>query len=303
MRILVTGGSGFIGSYVVRELLTHKTPHDIVSASRSHCCQDDDFRLRDEHLHTLKEYHLDVAKDEQVKRLMKGFEPEAVFHLAANPLVKSEDVETNVLGTCNLLKHCPRGARFAFASSATVYGDSGRVSEDDALCPNSVYGAAKAASEQFVHAHTLLGRVRGICFRLVANVGGGATHGLLPDVVAKLKSDFPTLCLIGDRPGSIKPFSYVRDTARFVVDAGLNPSVLGPVNVSPAAPISVERVAELVMATTGIRKPVEWLGQKANWAGDNRLVIVDTDRAYRFGYRPQYPSSEEAIVAAAKEMM
>jgi nucleoside-diphosphate-sugar epimerase len=164
--------------------------------------------------------HCDIGCPWDVKKIMTASEPQTVFHLAGDAIVR-EDVDfptdvtwSNVLPTHNLLAYCPEGCRFVLASSATVYGAglAHGSCEYDATRPNSIYGATKVAAEALVDAYTRLGRVKGVSLRLVANVGYGASHGVLRDIMFKLLSGSASLALLGDAPGSSKPYLHVSDT-------------------------------------------------------------------------------------------
>lgn len=306
MIALVSGGHGFIGKSVVKELMLHSEIKTIVVASRSgadywsHDCGTNKWTI----LHD----YMDLSVDDSVINVLDTHRPNYIFHLGANPTVKKEIgcriSDTNILGTHHLLEYCEPGTRFAFASSATVYGD-GYGAEDIAPSPTSVYAATKVASEALVDGYTSLGKISSVIFRLVANVGGLATHGVLVDLYRKLRSDSPELELLGEYPGSKKPYTYVGDTARFIVNTTLDASLAGKVNVMPydAGYLSIDSIADLLMQTVGIRKPKKWLGEGANWAGDQKELRVAAEKALFWGFHPEYPSSKLAVLKAARELM
>jgi hypothetical protein len=120
---------------------------------------------------------------------------------------------------------------------------------------------------------------------LVANVGGGATHGVLPDIVRKLRSPDPELVLLGAAPGSSKPYAYVGDTAKFMVECGLKPDKHILANVGPDDHLTIEYMALLAMDYLKIKKRIRW-DVKANWRGDNRVVKIDNTlvRSLGWGY-------------------
>jgi UDP-glucose 4-epimerase len=306
--VLVTGGTGFIGQHIVQQLLNGQNIH-VVLLTRG---------LSDHpHIHhdmsRLSIVTGDVRWKGKASYLMNEFQPSVIFHLAGIPTVKLDKNdpcghnvwETNVEGTRNLLTYAPKGCRFVLASSATVYGEGMKVFEsfeEDPCYPSSLYALSKWTSEELVNLYTRMGHVNGLNLRYIANVGRGATHGLLYDIIRKLKSDSPTLDLLGDAPGSVKPYMHVDDTAAATIYLA-GKSINETVNVATPDPWSVKGVAELVMDATGIRKPINWLGADANWAGDNKCVNVSNLKLENLGWCPKYRSSEASLIQAVKELI
>jgi UDP-glucose 4-epimerase len=163
MRILVTGGAGFIGSHLVDRLVddAHQVlvVDDLSTGRRANLAAAE----RSGHCRFVK---TDIAASELLP-LVVDFGPELVLHLAAQMDVRKSvadplhDARTNVLGTVNVLTAAVQcGARkVVFASSGgTIYGEPERlpVTEDAPLRPGSPYGAAKVAGETYVGAFARL---------------------------------------------------------------------------------------------------------------------------------------------------
>lgn len=171
MRIIVTGGAGFIGSAVVR-LLLDETEHDVLVLDKlsyaGNLANLDGYRDRPR----LRFVRADIADAQAVGRAFADFRPDGLINLAAETHVdRSIDgprafVDTNVTGTCVLLEaarqtRAARSAggvapfRFHHVSTDEVYGalgTEGMFAEDDAYRPNSPYSATKAASDHLVRA-------------------------------------------------------------------------------------------------------------------------------------------------------
>lgn len=309
MRVLISGGSGQIGRYVRRLL---ERDHQVVVLSRS----GDPCRLQP----TRGQAHFwecDITDEASVKDACWLFQPELILHLAGIATVKVDEESPceisrcNVLGTHHLLAHSLKGARFLLASSATVYGNNTSKSmpatESILPTPVSVYAATKLAQEALVEAYTRLGLVSGCSLRLCASVGSGTRHGLLHDIIRKLNSSSNELELIGDEPGSVKPFLYAGDIAQAFAHFGLCPTYEstfeGQVNITSGDSATVLDVARAAMKGTGITKPIRWLGQAANWAGDNPKVFVDGSLARRLGFSPCYSFSVDAVEAAVFDIV
>jgi dTDP-glucose 4,6-dehydratase len=171
MRILLTGGCGFIGSNLVRYLI-RRTDHVVVNcdkltyAGNVRSLADIEGNSRYQHL------HLDIADHDAVGRMIDEVAPDAIMHLAAESHVDrsitgpADFIQTNVVGTFNLLDHSWRylqtqGSikrdrfRFLHVSTDEVYGslgETGQFSELTRYDPHSPYAASKASSDHLARA-------------------------------------------------------------------------------------------------------------------------------------------------------
>ncbi len=168
MKLLVTGGAGFIGSAVVRLALTRGHAVVNVDALTYAACLDN---LND--VAGMPEYafeHADIRDDKALAQIFTNHQPDAVLHLAAESHVdRSIDgpgafIDTNVTGTYSLLQAArayweahgrQTSFRFHHVSTDEVYGSlgtEGYFTEDTPYAPNSPYSASKAASDHLVRA-------------------------------------------------------------------------------------------------------------------------------------------------------
>jgi dTDP-glucose 4,6-dehydratase len=168
MKILVTGGAGFIGSAVVR--LAIERGHEVINldALTYAACLENVASVAMSPNYSFVQ--ADIRDATAMEALFNGHKPDAVMHLAAESHVdRSIDgpgafIETNVNGTFTLLqaarsyweaKGRPAGFRFLHVSTDEVYGTlgaTGLFTEDTAYAPNSPYSASKAASDHLVRA-------------------------------------------------------------------------------------------------------------------------------------------------------
>lgn len=165
-KILVTGGFGFIGSAVVRHILSH-TEHDVgvidkltYAADLSNIVWQGNKRV--------KCWFYDLADKELIDKVVKEFSPDYVMHLAAESHVDnsiadpSPFIVSNIVGTYNLLESCKHFAKdlikFHHISTDEVYGDlasrgnNSLFTEGDPYHPSSPYSASKASSDHLVEA-------------------------------------------------------------------------------------------------------------------------------------------------------
>ena len=168
MKILVTGGAGFIGSAVVRQAIA--AGHQVVNldALTYAACLDNVASVADSPLYTFEQ--ADIRDADALGRIFSEHRPDTVMHLAAESHVdRSIDgpaafVETNVNGTYQLLEAArrywngqgqPESFRFHHISTDEVYGTlgaTGMFTEDTPYAPTSPYSASKAASDHLVRA-------------------------------------------------------------------------------------------------------------------------------------------------------
>ena len=168
MKLIVTGGAGFIGSAVVRAAVARG--HSVVNldALTYAACLDNVAGVADEDGYSFE--HADIRDAEAMARIFREYQPDAVMHLAAESHVdRSIDgpgafIDTNVTGTYTLLQAArayweaagrPDGFRLHHVSTDEVYGSlgaEGLFTEDTPYAPRSPYSASKAASDHLVRA-------------------------------------------------------------------------------------------------------------------------------------------------------
>ncbi|SFR01994.1 dTDP-glucose 4,6-dehydratase [Poseidonocella sedimentorum] len=168
MKLLVTGGAGFIGSAVVRLAVTRG--HEVVNldALTYAACLENVAPVADSSLYSFEK--ADIRDRPALDRIFAAHKPDAVMHLAAESHVdRSIDgpaafIETNVTGTFNMLEAArsywesagrPETFRFHHISTDEVFGTlgaTGQFTEETPYAPNSPYSASKAASDHLVRA-------------------------------------------------------------------------------------------------------------------------------------------------------
>ena len=214
MKVLVTGGNGFIGRHIVKEL--HTRGMKVISLD----IVPPPVRLPG------VSYVDDTIMDKySLSSYMRGCD--AMFHLAAMLGVKRSDkqllkcLNVNIQGTVNALEACRMSAvpYFLFTSSSEIYGDvsQDRVSEESPLNPKSVYAISKLAGEQYVKAfHREYGMEYNIVRFFNIYGPGQVAEFVIPRFIKMVEKGIaPTLYGDGKQ---IRSFCNTRDSSRAVVD-------------------------------------------------------------------------------------
>ena len=182
MNILITGGAGFIGSHLQDRLLELGHEIAVIDSLRTGKKENLDPKT--------KFYQVDIREGEEIKKIFQEFQPEIVFHLAAQNSVPYsmdhplEDAETNVLGMMNLLEASKevKFKKFIFSNTGgALYGDVEDVdlplAEDFiTLRPSSFYGVSKRCAEEYLKLYGNLYGIGWVSLRY-ANVYGPRQDG------------------------------------------------------------------------------------------------------------------------------
>lgn len=289
MRVIVTGGAGFIGSHIVEQLLTagHE-PHVIDNLSTG------DRRNVPAGV-TLHE--VDVRDLAAVQKVFEAVRPQAVTHQAAQMSVSLSvrepyfDAEVNVMGLLSVLQAADRTGveRFVFASSGGVlYGDvHAPAPETHPADPVSPYGISKWVGERYLKFYSQQSKMSCIALRY-SNVFGPRQN---PHGEAGVVAIFCQRLLRGESATIngdgkyIRDYVYVTDVAAANLCALTQPAIepFRPYNVGTGQPIDTNQIGEAIhrecqrLAKPGQQVPP--LGYGPARAGDLRSNIIDAARA------------------------
>lgn len=224
-RVVVFGGTGFIGSHLVDALLSLKC--SVVIASRSYPGLISPDRLSHPSLHFKT---VNITNPESVKNVLQG--ADIVIHLASGSLPKSsndsprDDVNINLQGSLNILDSCVRNnvKKFIFLSSGgTVYGIPSEVpiTEKHSTDPICSYGITKLAIEKYIALYRYHYQLKPVILRLANPYGERqrvqSTQGVVPIFIARALAGQP-LYIWGD--GSVvRDFLHVSDVVQAILKA------------------------------------------------------------------------------------
>lgn len=303
---LVTGAAGFIGSHLVDKLLEKRIR--VIGVDNLSAGKEEFLSLA--MVNDRFEFHrLDLLEDD-LTDILGGVD--AVYHLAANPDVRSGSLDTrphfdqNILATYMLLESCRKAnvSKFVFASTSTVYGevDVMPTPEDyGPLLPISIYGASKLACEAMVSAYSHQYNMRSVIFRFANVVGPRSTHNVLHDFIRKLRENPNQLEILGAEPGTSKSYIHVSDTVSGILTGSEKAEKLVEVyNIGSRDWTFVKDIANIVVNKMSLKEVMfNWTGgvNGGGWVGDVRKMLLSTKKLEKLGWVPELTSSEAVELA------
>ncbi len=281
MRVLVTGGAGFIGSHLVRALISKGFKVRVVDdLSRG------SLRSLDPFLDSIEFVRGDIRDGYLVSGLVRGVD--VVVHLAAlvdalesmdNPGLYNE---VNVGGTLNVCMASRNVKVLVYASSAAVYGEPLElpVREDHPLNPVNPYGASKVAGEAYVKAYSNVYGYKPVILRIFNVYGPGQTKsyaGVIEEFKRRIWRGQP-LVIHGDGLQT-RDFIHVFDVVEAVVKAIEVEEARGVYNIGSGRAITIRELAELMASIAG-RRDLE-IHYAEPRSGDIRRSQADISKAVR----------------------
>jgi UDP-glucose 4-epimerase len=317
MRVLVTGGAGYVGATTVRRLLA--AGHDVViydNFSKGHAAAVPA---------GLPIVRADVANREQLDGAFRKFHPEAVLHFAA--LIEAGEsmqapgkyFRNNSAGTLTLLEAMVANGvgKIILSSTAAVYGEPRRIpiEETDRLEPTNAYGESKLLAERML---AWFGRIHGLRYASLRYFNGAGSDGhvgeqhqpethLIPLVLQAAAGERESIAIYGsDYPTPdgtcIRDYVHVSDLAEAHVLALDALEERAPLiyNVGNGRGFSVRQVIDAVRRVTG--REIQTLESERR-GGDAAVLVASSEKIQReLGWAPQH-SELETIIASSWEWM
>lgn len=287
LKVLVTGGAGFIGSNIVKGLVDKgMTPHVLDNLSSGY---------RENLISGVPFWNGDVRDAESVETAMQGCS--AVIHLAASVGNKrsiddpGQDASVNLLGTVAILESARKLGikRVVFSSSAGIFGELKTlpIAEDHEQCPDSPYGVSKLAAEKLCLVYNKLYGMTNFCLRYFNVYGINQRYDAYGNVIPIFALRILTgeaLTIFGDGEQT-RDFVNVIDVAAVNIMAVMSETAGGVYNIGSGTRVSINELAQMMMAHAESKRPVQYGPPRP---GDVRDSLADIRSARaRLGYRPQ----------------
>jgi UDP-glucuronate 4-epimerase len=298
VKILATGGAGFIGSHVVQRLLRDDAEVTVVdnfdpfyseAIKRSNLT----WALRQPRCRLVE---LDIRDADGVNRLIQATQPDVIVHLAARAGIRpsienpAECTSVNVLGTVHLLQSACRlepRPRFVLASSSSVYGerpDAPFRETDPVDLPVSPYAATKKACELLAHTFHHLHGLPVTALRFFTAYGPRNRPDLAIAKFARLIEAGQPVPMFGDGT-TRRDYTYVDDIVDGVVRAIARCNGYRIYNLGNSSPIELSEVIEAMGEALGKAAIIERLPEQP---GDVRQTFADiTQATAELGYCPR----------------
>lgn len=303
-RVIITGGTGFVGSNLTRRLLVdgHQV-HLLVRPSYN------PWRIQ-EIQKDVQLHQIDFTQRDDLANIIKMIKPDWVFHLAAHGAYSWQTdlrqmVETNIIGTINLVEACLKTGFEAFINTGTSseYGFKDHSpSEEERLEPNSHYAVTKASASLFCNYVARSKGLRIYTFRLYSVYGPYEDpKRLIPTLIRYgLKGTLPPLV----DPDIAHDYIYIDDVVdAYILAASTHKQDLGVVyNVGTGKQTSMREVVEIACKILKIKIEPKWstlqnrIWDTHTWVADNRLIKE------KLNWQPKY-SFEEGFRKTIEEVI
>lgn len=288
MKALVTGGAGFIGSNLVKQLVDEGNEvvvlDNLLSGYKSN-------------LDSIPEVYFiegDIRDKKIVDEAVEGIE--VVFHLAAsvgnkrsidNPL---DDADINVIGTVTVLEAARRAGvrKIVASSSAGIFGELKTlpIKEDHPVEPDSPYGCTKLSMEKLCLAYAKLYSIEAICLRYFNIYGPNQRYDAYGNAIPifafqVLRHEPVTIFGDGDQT---RDFLNVRDVVQANIKAANLVGVSGAFNIGSSSRITINNLVDMIQEVAGITATVRWDNPRP---GDVRHSLADINSAKTvLGFKP-----------------
>jgi UDP-glucose 4-epimerase len=310
-KVLIIGGVGFIGSFLVKEILKEPVKEVILYDNFQRGKIDNIEDSLKDPMCTIFPYGGDIREVDILDKAMEGVD--YVFHLAAMWLLHCKDFprtafDVNIAGTFNVLEACVKHKvkKLIYSSSSSVYGDAVQIpmTEDHPFNNKNFYGATKIAGEAMCTAYNDRYGLEVIGLRYMNVYGAGQDQhavysGVVPIVLNKIdRNEAP---IVNGDGTQAYDFIYVEDVARSNIDAIKSDIKLGNYNIGTGVQTNVKHLCNTMLKLKNSDLKIKYIPYNSDDA--RQLVqnrIGSTQKAEQeLGFKYQY-SLEEGLKALIK---
>jgi len=302
MRVLVTGGAGFIGSHAVQRFLELGEDVSIIDDLNDFYAPE----LKRANLAKIREsgpvrvHECDICDQKGVFRIVEEERPELIVHLAARAGVRPSlerpllYEKVNVGGTFVLLEASRVFGvnKFLFASSSSIYGVASSVpfrEDETADLPISPYAATKIAGEKICYTYSHLYGLKVACLRFFTVYGPRQRPDLAIRKFTEMIDRGESIPVYGDG-SSGRDYTYVDDIIQGVIAAARLDCSFEVFNLGNASPVNLTTLIQTIENDLGKKANIHRLPRQA---GDVQITYADISKAARvLGYSPTTPFAQ-----------
>ncbi len=302
MKVLVTGGAGFIGSSLCDKLI--ERGDDVINLDNFNNYYDPKIKWQNIqnviHSPNYKLYVGDVRDPKILSQIFEVEKPEVVVHLAAMAGVRNslkdplDYVDVDVKGTVNLLEFSRKYGieKFVFGSSSSVYGKNTKVpfKEDDPLEGQvSPYAASKRAGEIYCQTYSEMYNMKISCLRFFTVYGPRQRPEEAIHLFTKRISEGKPIPVFGDGT-SKRDYTYIDDVVDGIIKAIDTDYEFEIFNIGNSETITLENLIKLLENTIGQKAVID---RKPFQLGDVQITYADISKAKKIlGYEPKIKIEE-----------
>jgi UDP-glucose 4-epimerase len=302
-RILLLGGTGFIGCNFVSALKARNFPiANLLVADKNPYSDSTTFLFQD----VLFE-QLDIANTSKLIDLLFRFQPTLIIHLAANSDIRASiespslDLRNTLTTTTSLATAVNRFPiqKLVFASTSAVYGDPTTptipITEDSVGIPISSYGWMKLASEETLINSYNSGYIKNLkIFRFPNVVGEFLTHGVIFDLCNQLMRSQNNLQVLGNG-AQTKPFVLASELVAAILKILYSDEERIVFNLSTNSQTSVMDLVGILIQVSKTSPQINWGTDSRGWKGDVPRYQLDTANSNRVLGKNFFSNSTEAV--------
>jgi len=301
-KILVTGGNGFLGSYVVKELL--KDPNNnITILSRSK-------KRKNKYNENVKLIIADITDKKEILSRVRNFD--IIYHIAGNIRTPKTDTfklhfNINSVGTLNLLESCRRNGirRFIFISTCEVYGDkfNEKITEKEEKKPSNDYARSKLLAEEYCKKYAKQEHIKITVIRPSYIYGYGQySERLFPRLIENAlncrnnKMKNKNAHKGNNKKTKLKPtpgrydFVYAKDAAAGIVLLGEKKQKIDfeDFNISSGIFTTIKEIFDIVKGLTGYSYDNDEIARDRKDEKEEKRFSLNIEKAKKIGYKPKY---------------
>jgi len=307
-KALITGATGMAGSYMIEYLLENQPDYEILACRRRHSdMANADFIESDR----LKWVELDLTDPYEVNKMIQWFQPDKIFHLAAQSFVPRswkapvETVNVNVIGTINLFeairehkKDCVIQVACSSEEYGMVYEDEVPIKETNTLRPLSPYACSKVMLENLSYTYNRSYGLKIVITRAFNHTGVRRGEEFICAQVCKQAAEIASkksTCFFLGNMDAKRDFTDVRDVVRAYWLATEKCDFGVPYNVASNKAYSIREVVDIVAEYAGISNEVKQNPDRMRPA-DVPILLGDYSKLKeKTGWEPEYDFKEDTL--------